>query len=326
MKSESMEEINSTEMAMFYNVENLFLPDPEPIHHLDPTKSGLWNWNQKRYENKIFKIAHVAELVKEEHSKVPFLIGLSEIQGKEVLNDLLKNEIFSNYDFVHYDSMDERGVDVALLYDTTKIQIISSEAIPFKFEIVNTNPDDFDTTRDVLHCKVLFNDKILNIFVLHLPSKREKDINLPKREFITRDISDRISHIIKDKNEAVMVMGDFNSNPDEKVIENLTIDKEFNKILTNPYFDLYKNNVFSGFYYKNGLLFDQILLSQHFFNPNSFIEFKNAMVFSPEKISSWDRQFKGRPFRTYAGTRYLGGYSDHFPVITKFETRRTFEN
>ena len=66
MKSESMEEINSTEMAMFYNVENLFLPDPEPIHHLDPTKSGLWNWNQKRYENKIFKIAHVAELVKEE--------------------------------------------------------------------------------------------------------------------------------------------------------------------------------------------------------------------------------------------------------------------
>ena len=60
-----MKEINSKEMVMFYNVENLFLPDAKPIHYLDPTKSGLRNWDEKRYSNKIFKIAHVAELVKE---------------------------------------------------------------------------------------------------------------------------------------------------------------------------------------------------------------------------------------------------------------------
>ncbi len=314
-----MEETNGRELVMFYNVENLFLPDSKPIHFLDPTKSGLRNWNEKRYLNKIFKISHVADLVRDKYGKIPCIIGLSEIQGKEVLKDLLKNEVFEGYDFVHYESMDERGVDVALLYDKSKIEIISSEPISFFFEIVDANPGNYDTTRDVFHCKILYGNKLFHIFVLHLPSKREKDINLPKREYITRELREVISKIVYEKKEAVMVMGDFNSNPDEQILENLTFDKNFNKILTNPYIDLYNKSIFSTFHHKIGLLFDQILLSEHFFNQNFSIIFKNASVFNVEPISSWDRKFVGRPFRTYAGTRYIGGYSDHFPVITEFE-------
>ena len=317
-----MEKILTEELVMFYNVENLFPPDPKPKHISDPTKSGLRNWNEKRYANKILKIAHVFELVKEQQGELPFIIGLSEIQGKQVLRDLLKNEIFFGYDFVHYESMDERGIDVALLYNTSKIKIEFSEPISFFFEMESKQSSYYDTTRDVLHCRVLYQDFPFHIFILHLPSKRENDINLPKREYIARETSEKISEIISDKNEAVIVCGHFNSNPNEDIMEKLTINKDFNKILTNPYYDLYTNKVFSTFHNKNGLLFDQILLSAHFFTSKSFLLFKNASVFNAEKLSSWDRKLMGRPFRTYSGTRYLGGYSDHFPVVVKLEINK----
>lgn len=307
----------SEELVMFYNVENLFLPDPKPLHKLDPTKSGLRNWDEKRYQNKLFKISHVLELVNEQYLQLPFLIGLAEIQGKNVLNDLLEKDIFKDYQYVHYESMDERGVDVALLYDSTKIEIEFSEPISFLFEIENPNHEDYDTTRDVLHCNLKYENQTLHVFVLHLPSKREKDINLPKRDYITREIGKKISEITQQTDEAVIVMGDFNANPDEKIFENITFDTNNQLLLINPYLDLFKKMQFSTFYHKNGLLFDQILLSQYFYNQNSKMQFYNAEVFKPEKLSSWDRKFKGRPFRTYSGTRYLGGYSDHFPVITR---------
>ncbi|MGC4128027.1 MAG: endonuclease [Bergeyella sp.] len=305
------------ELFMFYNVENLFCPDPEKVHKTDPTPSGLSNWNQYRYSNKIHKIAHVFELVEAQYGMLPAIIGLAEIQGKEVLKDLLNRDVFHNYGYVHYDSMDERGIDVALLYDKNKVHIEFSEPISYTFKIENS--DAYDTTRDVLHAKVRFYDEILNVFVLHLPSKREQDINRPKRAHILKEIGNKIGNLFTVKNEAVIVLGDFNENPDDEIMKNLTFYKDFNKILTNPWLDLYKNNSFSTFHYKSGLLFDQILLSAQFFKPGFLFSFRKASVFNPEKISSWDRKFTGRPFRTYAGTRYLGGYSDHFPVITELE-------
>ncbi len=307
----------SEELMMFYNVENLFIPDTKPVHKLDPTKSGLRNWDEKRYQNKLFKISHVLTLVKEQYLQLPFLIGLAEIQGKKVLNDLLQNEIFTNYQYIHYESMDERGVDVALLYDSTKIEIEFSEPISFLFEIENQNPEVYDTTRDVLHCRLKYENQAFHVFVLHLPSKREKDINLPKRDYITKEIGKKIAEITQQTDEAVIVMGDFNANPDEKIFSNLIFDSNNQLLLNNPFFDLYNKNQFSTFYHKNGLLFDQILLSQNFYNQNSKMQFHKAEVFQSEKLSSWDRKFKGRPFRTYSGTRYLGGYSDHFPVIVR---------
>ncbi len=106
------------------------------------------------------------------------IIGLAEINNQENLKDLVELEPFSNnFGIVHYDSLDERGVDTALLYDKRKISVLDSEAISFVFEKHHENPDDLDTTRDVLHCRLnYYNQKIINVFVAHLPSKREKDI------------------------------------------------------------------------------------------------------------------------------------------------------
>ena len=305
------------ELIAFYNVENLFCPDVPRIHKLDPTASGLQNWDERKYQNKLFKIAHVFQLILETECALPMLIGLSEVQGRKPLEDLIKLEPFnSTYGIAHYESMDERGVDVALLYDKSKIEVISSEPITYFFAVENKDSEYYDTTRDVLFCKVKYNEAIINFFVLHLPSKREKDINKSKREYILRDLHHKVSNIIATTNEAVIICGDFNENPDEEIIANFMYDAEFNKIFTNPYTDLFKNGKFSTFHYKNGLLFDQMFLSTIFFNSNYPLVFKDAKVFNHEKLSNWDTKFSGRPFRTYAGTRYLGGYSDHFPILT----------
>ena len=307
------------ELVAFYNVENLFSPDPPAVHPLDPTPSGLRNWDERRYRNKIQKVAQVFELMREAEEALPMIIGFSEIQGQSPLDELAVMSPFnSEYGVVHYDSMDERSVDVALLYDKNKLELISSEPITYFFEIKDNNPANYDTTRDILRCKFRYSGEIINVFVLHLPSKREKNINKPKREFILNDIHKKIINIISKTTEAVLICGDFNENPDDENITNLLYDSDLNKMLVNPSLELYKNKNFSTFYYKDGLLFDQILLSNNFFEENSALKFAEAKVFNHPKLANWVGNFKGKPFRTFAGTRYLGGYSDHFPVLTQF--------
>ncbi|KMQ65794.1 endonuclease [Chryseobacterium angstadtii] len=312
------------EMFSFYNVENLFLPDPKPIHRLDPTKSGLKNWDGQRYRNKLFKISHVFQLMKDENGVLPFLIGLSEVSGRKVLEDLVEMEPFnSEYGIVHYNSMDERKVDVALLYDKSKVEIIDSETITFFFEIINKkNTENYDTTRDVLFSKIKYKGTVVNVFIAHLPSKREKDVNKPKRDFILNEIRSRILKIVHDDNEHVILCGDFNENPDDENLVKILYDNDHEKVLVNPFLELFSTRNYSTFHYKSGLLYDQIILSKSLFD-NEVLNFQSAHIFNSEKISSRVKNFEGRPFRTYAGTRYLGGYSDHFPVFVKFEETKT---
>lgn len=308
------------EFISFYNVENLFTPDPPPVHKLDPTASRLNNWDERKYQNKLFKIAHVFQLMQESEGKLPLFIGVSEIQGDKPLQDLLALEPFSNdFGIVHYESMDERGVDVALIYDKTKIEILSSEPISYFFTVEKQDYDYYDTTRDVLYCKVKYENAVIHVFVLHLPSKREKDVNKPKRDYILADLNTKVKNLIVSEKESVIILGDFNENPDEENLSNFLYDDEHNKILMNPFLDLYKSGNFSTYHYKSGLLFDQMILSTNFLQQNFPLAFKESKVFNHEKLRSWDKKFSDRPFRTFAGTRYLGGYSDHFPILTVFE-------
>lgn len=302
------------ELFSFYNVENLFLPDPEPRHKLDPTISGLRNWDERKYKNKLHKIAHVFQLIKEQNDFIPFIIGLSEVSGREVLEDLIQLEPFnSEYGIVHYNSKDERKVDVALLYDKNKVELIDSEAITFFFENNNKNTENYDTTRDVLYSVLKYKEEVINVFTAHLPSKREKDINRPKRIFILNQIRDRILNLVN-AGEHVILCGDFNENPDDENLVKILYGNSQEKVLENPFQQLFSTGNYSTFHYKSGLLFDQIMLSESFFKDDGILSFQNAGIFRCEKISSRDKKFEGRPFRTYSGTRYLGGYSDHFPV------------
>jgi exonuclease III len=315
-----MEGFLNKELILFYNVENLFSPDPKPKHKLDPTISGFRNWDEKKYQNKLHKIAHVFRLIEEQEKVLPMIIGLAEVYGEENLKDLVKLEPFKeNFGIVHYDSLDERGVDTALLYDKRKLELLHSEPISFVFENEPNSRENFDTTRDVLFCKLKYNDEIINVFVMHLPSKREKDINGPKRDFIIDSIRNRVVKLYKDSEEAMVVCGDFNENPTEENLSRFLYDEEGVQMLNNPGIELYHNRIFSTFHHKEGLLFDQILLSKHFFHSAFSLNYEKAIVFNSEKISVWHNKYKGRPYRTYAGTRYLGGYSDHYPVLVRLK-------
>jgi len=306
------------ELLSFYNVENLFLPDHKPKHKSDPTNSGLRNWDERKYQNKLFRIAHVFQLIKEDNGMLPFMIGLSEVSGRKVLEDLVQKEPFNaEYGIVHYNSKDERKVDVALLYDRNKIEIIHSEAITFLFEAEGKGIQNYETTRDVLYSKVKYKQDEIDIFIAHLPSQREKDINGPKRAFILTELRKKILNIMNNDEKNVILCGDFNENPDDENLKRILYDDLNNKVLENPFQQLFSEKRYSAFHYRSGLLFDQIILSESFFNKGSTLSFQDAEVFSSGKISSRDRKFEGRPFRTYSGTRYLGGYSDHFPVFVR---------
>lgn len=318
MFNSSARSIQGEEIIMFYNVENFFRPDEILPQNSAPSISGLKNWDERKFRNKLRKTAHVFQLIKEKNGSLPMLIGLSEVQGNYVLQEIINLPVFENqFRIVHFESMDERGVDVALIYDKRKIEILNSESISYFFEIVDENLENYDATRDVLYCRAKYEEDIINIYVCHLPSKRENDINKPKRSYILKNIRERVEQNLSVQHEAVLVMGDFNENPDEENLQNLLQNKYARVQLTNPFAALFAEQCYSTFHYRFGLLFDQILLSNHFFTGQGTLHFENADIFNDERICSRDKRFKGRPFRTYAGSQYLGGYSDHFPVYVK---------
>lgn len=309
---------SSQELILFYNTENFFPPDAAKVHRTDPTNSGLQNWDLRKYTHKLNRIARVFQMVENEEGVLPMIIGLAEIQGTRVLQDLIDLPPFlSRYKFIHYESLDERGVDVALLYDPEKIEILDSEPITYLFETESGNSSYIDTTRDILFCKVRYLDKIINVFVCHLPSKREKDVNKPKRDFILKDLRKKII-AAEEKEESVLLLGDFNENPIEKNIVNITLNERNVIILFNRFAELFTNQKYSTFHINDGLLFDQILYSKDFLGEDSPLKFCRAEIFNADELTNTqDKKFK-KPFRTFAGRRYLGGYSDHFPVYISF--------
>ncbi len=305
--------------VMFYNVENLFPPDPVARKNFNPKFSGLTNWNKERYENKLQKIAKVFDLVKMQYSQLPLLVGLSEVQGKVPLKALLEQPTFENrFEFVLYESLDERGVDVALLYDRTRVEVLESRPLVYFFNIPDSDPENYDTTRDVLYCKIRFQSVVFHLYVLHLPSKRADNINAPKRAFILSDLKKEFERHSTTQ-EPVLLMGDFNEDPTSGMIQDVLKSQGQKELLRNPFLQLYQSHVFSAYHKRQGLLFDQILLSPQFFEQSALLQFSNAKVFNHAKLATWDRKSSGRPYRTYAGRRYLGGFSDHFPVLIEFK-------
>ena len=315
-----MDQGDSVEIISFYNTENFFSPNSS-VDTIEKTRL-LQNWDDWKYKNKLHKIAQVFQFIEEEHGALPMFIGLCEIQSESVLYDLLYLPPFERkYGFIHINSPDERGIDVAALYDKSKIKILDTESITFFFNELHLPRRNYDATRDVLYVSFEFQEEIYHTFIFHLPSKRERDVNLPKRAHILEKMKARLLDLAKEKAN-IILLGDFNENPDSPLIKALLTDEKLGDLFKNPFAELYEKKQFSTFHYQDGLLFDQILVSESISSGEANLWFRDAMVFNSERISSKDKKFSQRPFRTYAGTRYLGGYSDHFPVLAKFNSKK----
>lgn len=298
----------------FYNLENLFdFRNDAKTHDEDFLSNAQKRWSKKRYQQKIEKLGRVISVIGNNYSeKPPAIIGLAEVENKRVLHDLTQSTDLKqfNYRYVHFDSKDERGVDVALLYDSERFSEEAAKAFDFYMEKDNGSQD---YTRDILLVSGKLNDENVHILVNHWPSRREgQQESENKRMAAAKKAVEIIQHIkTQNSNAKFIVMGDFNDNPNNNSMVYLSESTN----LHNPMSTMRsysKGSVNHNFTWN---IFDQILVSINFFHSeNKKLKYGSSYIFDAPFLKQAKGRYKGQPSRTYAGDKYLGGFSDHFPV------------
>ncbi|AUC22156.1 endonuclease [Polaribacter sejongensis] len=304
----------------FYNVENLFdtVDDPKTFDD-DFTANGKNHWNNKRYRDKIKKLGSViSQLGKERSYDVPALVGLVEVENAKVVRDLVNSKDLKkhHYGFVHYDSPDDRGIDVALLYNKEVFELIDSEHFPLYLE---GDEGKRDYTRDILVVSGNLKGELVHVLVNHWPSRREGiEESEPKRIDAAKLARVIIAGIqAKNYNAKILIMGDFNDDPTSKSIKEYLVTDDF----YNPMEKILDRNAIGSLTYEGKWnLFDQIIITKNFLDKKEGqIYFKHAEVFNKKWLKIFKGKLKGSPFRTYIGPWYQGGFSDHFPVYLYFK-------
>ncbi|MEZ5082136.1 MAG: endonuclease/exonuclease/phosphatase family protein [Bacteroidales bacterium] len=315
---------NSYQVACvgFYNLENLFdtIYDPSLVANEEFTPDAAKQWTHQRYHEKLSNMAYViSKIATDVTPDGPCLLGVSEIENRSVLEDLvLKDDIKDrDYHIVHYDSPDRRGVDVALLYQPKYFKVLNTAS-----HTLIREEDTSWRTRDQLVVTGLLLGEEVSIIVNHWPSRSGGEkASRPKRNAagqLSRYIVDSLLAI--NPQAKIFVMGDLNDDPvNPSVLEYLRAkgkEKELEKgDLFNPYYKLYKEGIGSLAYRDIWNLFDMVILSQGLLGkPSDDFRFYKAMVFNKNFLKQKEGQYKGYPHRTFGGSVYLGGYSDHFPV------------
>lgn len=310
---------NNKYTIAFYNIENLFdTKDDENTNDDDFLPNSDKRWTTKRYQNKLRKLGQVISQIGESDiDSPPAIVGLAEVENKQVVNDLIKSKYLKHYkyDIVHYDSSDERGIDVALIYDSTRFEVSHSE--PFSVYLEKED-GEIDYTRDVLLVTGRLEGEQIHIIVNHWSSRRQGEKETEYKRLAAANTVNKITESLKTnyKDPKVIVMGDFNDNPSNKSLELI----EEKSSLYNPFKTINLQKEGSSSYDFEWHLFDQILISTNFFDATAtHLNLNTSAIFNSEFLTQYHGKYKGQPFRTYVGKRYKGGYSDHFPVYIELK-------
>jgi len=298
----------TSERIMFYNVENLFdtIDDPHKADN-EFLPTGKKEWNSQKYFKKLNQIGKVIIAVGE--WKAPAIIGLCEIENRTVLNDLVNNSPLQKmqYQIVHHESPDPRGIDVALLYNAKKFRVLSDSALT-----IRKRDSSLARTRDILYVQGILEKDTIHIYVNHWSSRRGGQMATEQKRINgANTLRKHLDGVFsKNTNAKVLIMGDFNDEPDNKSVYDVLVKGElynamFNKISVSAGTNRYRN--------KWNML-DQIILSNTLKRKMSEAEiFKRDWLFSEDKNGE-----RKNLFRTYQGPIYKGGYSDHLPVYIDF--------
>jgi hypothetical protein len=307
----------------FYNLENLYDPADDPYKSDEEfTPEGANHYTEKVYRSKLHNMAFaLSQLAIDKNPEGPSIIGVAEIENEKVLMDLIAEPELQNRNLkiVHFDSPDNRGIDVALLYNPEYFKVINAKALPVNI----TNNGRTERTRDVLYVTGKLGNDTLHVFVNHWPSRREgEDASAWKRNAAASVSKEIIEGLMaKNKNAKCIVMGDFNDDPvDESVVNTLGAKGNKSEVrpggLFNPWMTLYKKGIGSLAYKGNWNLFDQIIVSYGFINAKAGKwKFYKAEVFNHDFLKNAYGKYKGYPHRSFSGNRWIKGYSDHFPTI-----------
>ena len=306
---------------MFYNVENLFDPFNDSLTNDDEfTSDGVRFWTWKRMEAKLNNIYKVITAVGE--WDLPVLIGFCEVENRFVLNRLITETPLAkfNYKLVHKESPDGRGIDVGLIYRPDRFELEEQ----LFFRVVNPeNPGR--TTRDVLYARgVIAELDTIHIFVNHWPSKYGGELaSEPGRIAVGKLVRQKVDSIrIFHPNARIIITGDFNDGPSSEAVVNALGTKAPEDVI-DP-LGLYNLHLKyegsgSGSLKFQGLweTIDMMIVSGALLSKEHGIYASpdGGMIFKADFLLEDDEGFVGiRPFRTYVGFKYHGGYSDHLPI------------
>ena len=282
-------------IVVSYNVENLFDYEHDTLKNDSSfLPEGNHHWTYHRYQTKLDRIAQVIVNIGGWESAM--LVGLCEVENERCLRDLCYRLKRFHYKYVHYESGDERGIDVALLYDSTKVKVLNSKPLHVSL--------DGDATRDILFVETLVGGQdTLYAMMCHLPSKLGGAAATEwKREAAKQVIQQQVDSILEVAlNASIVVMGDMNTEPKDDLqgMNNMMIGWERVGKGTHKYQGMWS-------------CLDQIYVS------DALKGSATTTVFSPNWLLDEDTKYLDyQPKRTYVGYRYKGGYSDHLPIVLK---------
>lgn len=315
--------------VVFYNVENLFDTKDNPITDDDDwLPEGNQRWSNYRYWHKLKSLSSTIDSIGENFP--PALIGLCEVENDSVLFDLCKRSPLRKhkYRYIITKSKDDRGMNVALLYQRDEMKLLQvNEYIPTFKEAQDKH------TRNILHVTgLVVSGDTLDLFVCHFPSRvdgikktrpfRQQAAKLLRHHF------DRILAVRKKAN--VIIMGDFNDYPEDdsmiKVLAAKSLSESIKpRNLYNMFLHSTKEPNKGSYRYKGKWKYmDQFIVSGNLLNPRNNLSIKNnsAKEYRATFLLEKDEKYGDeKPFRTYVWRKYLGGVSDHLPIYFDLNIR-----
>ncbi len=310
---------------MFYNVENLFDTNDDP-HRNDNEflPEGVRRWNKSRYYRKISSVYKT--VMAAGGWSPPAVAAFCEVENRSVLEDLVYGTYLSRYKYgiIHEDSPDERGIDVCLIYRKDLVSVICTRTwIPSTIR-----REDFHT-RSVLYAKCLIYGDTLHFIVNHWPSRRGGVLT---GEYLRTQIAEMVRKScdslqnISSGHAKIIVMGDFNCDPDDVAVRKLTEPGGGNGKMIN--LSAIASSDGRGTYYYSGIweTFDQVIVSGSLTDCEEGLSTGQELlsVFRPDFLLTANPGNPGDiPFSTYRGYKYQGGFSDHLPVLLDLVIRRS---
>lgn len=313
----------NTFRAMFYNVENLFDCQHDTLKKdMEYLPNSMRGWHYGRYKQKISNIGKVIAAVGEWNP--PCIVGLCEVENDRVITDLVRYSSLKEYGYryVMTHSQDERGIDVALLYQRGNFKLLSHDSIRISFPQPIHRP-----TRDILHVMgQLITGDTLDVFVCHMPSRTggEKESE-PNRICAAQCLKQYTDQLFRTRlHPNLLIMGDFNDYPHNRSISEilgakaphtLPVDTMLYNLLAVKEGD---DKLGSYKYQGEWNVLDQLIVSGYLLNHKEgiYTSASKASIYSAPFLMEKDEKYGyTKPFRTYNGMKYQGGYSDHLPVF-----------
>lgn len=293
----------------------------------DFTPNSPKKWGTKYYSQKLANEAKViSELGRQYTNDNPAICGLIEVENRQVIEDLIRQPALakSNYDIVHYNSYDARGIDIAIIYQKSRFVIQDSYTKEIK---IYNEEGRRQYTRDVLVAIGLLDGEQIAVFMNHWPSRSGGEaISQPKRNAAAAVLKNEMDKIMSEHPGIKLIsMGDYNDDPVSPSLKRylgaVGDPKELSD--TSPYYNLmyklYQQGVASLAFKDAPNLFDQIIISKNLYSKEkitSTYTLLKAEIYAPSYLVKKEGQFKGYPFRSWDGDRFTGGYSDHFPAVS----------